>query len=161
MKKVIFLTLVLCLGLAMGAFAEPAAPTNVTVGVAVVDTQELVNNNTLVTLPTPTAANYNAGYTDIATGQLTVRSNVPWRLDVRTENWSSPTGVNKALVDFQWKRQIHSVFQSSSSNNQLVVNSTPTAGTNININYRMKLDWANDAPGDYSLVQLYTLTKDS
>lgn len=161
MRKIVLLTMVLCLGLALGAFAQPAQPTNVLVDVLVVDTQELINNNPSVVIPTPGVAEYNAGYTNIATGQLIVKSNVPWQLDVRTEAWSSPAGVNKVLTDFEWKRQTQDLYKSCSSVSALVDSGVATGGKIVNVNYRMKLTWSDDAPGDYSLLQLYTLTKDS
>ena len=161
MKKIVFLAMLLCLSLAASVFAEPAQPKNVAVDVLVVDTQELIANDPTITIPTPTAANYNAGYTDVVTGQLVVRSNVRWVLSVKTESWGSPSGVNKALTDWQWKRQMQEQFTECSKADDKVVEGLPTSGTNVNINYRMKLDWENDAPGSYYLVQYYTLTKDS
>lgn len=156
MKKFWCLTLLILLGLSVGILVASAAETgSVVVDVNVIPTQEFISGPA-VTLTTPDAEDYNAGYTRVSTSEMTVRSNVPWKLEVSTETWSWPT--NKLVTDFEWKLQESSEFNQCSSAFADVKEGEATAGELIKIDYRMKLNWAEDGPGDYIINQYYTLS---
>lgn len=160
MKRACLFAALFCLAFSVIVFADETGQSDVEL--LVVDTQELIINEELIDIPTPGVDQFNASYTETATASLTVKSNVPWKLSMKTKDWSWPEGVEKAVSHYEWKLEGQGDFQSCSNSNVTdVISGGPTGGTVVTLNYRVKLDWANDVPGAYSIVQEYTLTKDS
>lgn len=155
MRKITFIfTLIICLGLAATSFA--ATQQFPTVSVTIVVTQDLAIDSNNVVIPTPTVADYNAGQTQLASNVLTIKSNAPWILNVKAANWTTPN--SKTLSDLQWKRRgsAGGFIPFTTIDNQ-VDSGYATAGTDVTVDYLMKLFWATDEPGLYSANLVYTL----
>ena len=117
------------------------------------------------TLPQPVANDFGntAGLsTPSATPTvLTVRANAGYKVTATAaaNTWTGPVGSSKASTDLRVFVNNSTTMQALSTTGvNIFTESTPTAGTAINIGYNVLYQWLTDVPGSYSLAVNYTLT---
>lgn len=157
MRKFFFaLTLVIFLGLGIGAFA--ATVQTPTVSLTINSTQDLGIDSVNVIIPIPTVADYDGGYTQTASNTLIVKSNEGWKLNVKatSANLGTSGAYTKPLADFEWK-EAAGTFAAITATDAEVKTGSATAGETVVVTYRAKLSWTADIPGNYSVDLTYTL----
>lgn len=121
-----------------------------------------------ITFPSPTAADYVAGFVNSTNG-------VTFTVDATSGNQSHTTtvliravsaslGGGKALGDLQWRRSDLSTWTSIAATNAQVeqrvqVRNGANDPWSNTIFFRMLLDWTTDAPGTYTANYQVTLSQ--
>ena len=125
--------------------------------------QNLTIDTNNVTISTPTAADYNAGYKEkLSANTLTVESDIDWRLTVlgTAATWSC-TGAEcwgtKPRSDIEWRVSGGTYAALSGAAATVATgNSTSPPGTeDVVVDYRVNIAWTSDGPGtyDYDFVE--------
>jgi hypothetical protein len=120
-----------------------------------------------VTFPSPTAADYVAGFIDAATGAtFTVNAQTgASRTTIVTIRATSPDlGNGKAIGDLQWRRSDLATWNDitltdAQVEQRIVINKGLNDPWSNTIFFRMKLSWTADAPGTYSANYELTLSQ--
>ena len=124
--------------------------------------QILTIDTTQVSFLTPTASTYDTGHVEKLSGtRLTVDSTVDWKLTVLgTSTLFTCTGAScwsaKPRGDVDWREAGGSYQALSGTATTVTTGLATTPGTeDVTMDYRIQLDWTQDAPGsyDYNSVQ--------
>lgn len=110
-----------------------------------------------VTFPSPSPSDFDAGGVEkLSANTLTVESDVDWKVSVlgTATTWScsgATCWTGKPRTDIQWREAGSSYSALSGSAAVVKTGIATTPGTeDIVIDYRILLDWTDDAPGTYS-----------
>lgn len=152
-----------CTGDLTSRWSTPCSIGNtVQANVPFVARMEMVSSTTL---PQPVAADFgtDAGLNTPSSNPtvLTVRANAGYKVTATAaaSTWTGPAGSSKASSDLRVFVNNSTSMQPLSTNGvDIFTESTPTAGTAINIGYNVRYQWMTDVPGNYSLAINYTLT---
>jgi hypothetical protein len=135
---------------------------NNTASVTVATVLRLDLSSSATALTPPDINAYNAGFQLDNGPSATVKSNRPWTLKISASagTWTAANGANaaKAAGDLQWATTSGGSYSGLTTSPASVLTGTGTAGTAQSIFYKALWSYANDTPGDYSLVVVYTLT---
>ncbi|MBU1698610.1 MAG: hypothetical protein KJ970_06980 [Candidatus Eisenbacteria bacterium] len=137
--------------LAIGCLSVSALGNEVRVEVQffVPQLQKLEIDQVVWALPSPTAADFMAGYLNVpAPFKLTLFSNTPWTLSIKTDR-DDISVLREGPIPLQWsvdKRQYDFI-----SNDWKTITSGESRvnGQAVELSYRMLLDWQNCAAGVY------------
>ena len=134
----------------------------VTASATVSDVLKLTLSGTTTGLGTPTEADYDAGYKDVAGPTASVKSNRPWHVDVAGSGATfsyagSLTNPNKPSSDLHWGTSAGTYANTMGSSAVLLSGTTGTGSASQPIFFRTLWTWASDVPGSYSLVINFTL----
>ena len=136
---------------------------NDTVKVTVSTVLRLTLSQFATSLTPPNEAAYDAGF-QLDNGPVaTVKANRGWTLKVSANaaTWTAANGANasKAAGDLQWATSSGGTYTSLTTS-PVTFNSAAggNAGTAQPVFYKTLWSYANDTPGDYSLVVVYTLS---
>ncbi|HYK83306.1 MAG TPA: hypothetical protein VEU55_09200 [Gemmatimonadales bacterium] len=156
---------------AWGATGAPAQTTcntnpcslNNTASVTVGTVLRLTISSATTALTPPTETAYDAGFQLDAGPTLTVKANRSWTLKAAANaaNWTAALGANaaKAAGDLQWSLASGGTYTGLTQTGTTVATGTQGGpGTAEPIFYKTLWSYANDTPGDYSLVVVYTLS---
>jgi hypothetical protein len=111
-----------------------------------------------------TAGRFDAGVSWAKDVTATVKSNTGWKLEIKgTSDYFSYSGSgtdpNKPVSDIQWRDGGSTYYDLSTTNAEVASDTGYTPGTDISLNIRIKLDWADDIPGTYTYDHiLFTLS---
>jgi len=136
---------------------------NDTVKVTVTTVLRLTLSQSATTLTAPNEAAYDAGFQLDNGPTATVKANRSWTLKVSANaaTWTATGGAqaSKAASDLQWATSSGGTYTGlSTTPATFLTGATGTAGTNQNVFYKTLWSYANDTPGNYSLVVVYTLS---
>ena len=139
------------------AFASPLAAqkTNLTV------------TGGTITFPTPTAADYIAGFVNSAGGAtftIDATTGTSRTTTVSIRSTSANLGGGKVIGDLQWRRSDLATWNSitltdAQVEQRIVVRNVSNDPWSNTIFFRMILDWTTDAPGTYSANYQITLAQ--
>ncbi|MGH7700910.1 MAG: hypothetical protein ACREMJ_10400 [Gemmatimonadales bacterium] len=120
----------------------------------------LTLSTTTTALPAPSEAEFDAGFQDAAGPSATVKANRSWTLKVSAAaaNWTTDNLVVKPAGDLQWATVAGGPYAGLAVAAADVASSGATASFAQAMFYRVLWSYANDAPGNYSLVVTYTVT---
>jgi hypothetical protein len=123
--------------------------------------------NAPVTVPSPAAADYNAGFVAGPTG-ITFRVAIISGLNTRRttivsiRSSSATMGGTKPVGNLQWRRADLAMWNSVTTGDVVIQTVTPfrrnTAPWSNSIFFRVLLNWTTDPPGSYSAPLVLTLT---
>lgn len=163
MKRINLLVAVAAL-FALPSLGSAQASQNVTATITIDETLAITLNSGTVSFPNPTSVDFDAGYRAASTSTtITHRGNVNYHLQVSTAS-ATMGATTKASSDLEW--QATSVAYGgptpwtplSTTATNVVPNVTAGSySTDTTVNYRMRLSYATDAPGTYSVTFTYTL----
>ena len=115
-------------------------------------------STTTVTFASPGVADLDAGWVDhegVAVGVQSRPQTRPWELRVRA---TGPTlGSGKPVSQLLWRVPGSTAWTPLSETDSMVLQGTGN-GT-VQVQLRMALSWAEDAPGSYSAVLEFTLLR--
>jgi hypothetical protein len=123
---------------------------------------------TVITFPTPTAADYINGFVNSATGvAFTVNAtsgNQSHTTTISIRSLSASLGGGKVIGDLQWRRSDLATWNSITLVNAQVeqrvqVRNGLNDPWNNTIFFRMVLNWTTDAPATYSGIYQITLSQ--
>lgn len=126
---------------------------------------QMSDGSTALTAPTP--ADFDAGFNSTTGPTLTVSANAPWTLQIRAASptWTAtntspgaPARVNKPAADLLWSVVSSGSFTPLSSVDANLVTGPATASSATTLYFQTLYDWTVDAPGNYSLAIVLTLT---
>jgi len=174
MRRVALLTAAALLGAAPGSLraqtCSPAAPiptgsctVATSTSITIVKVLKLTLSTISQTLAAPTETNFDSGHEDASGPVVTVQTNAAWNLSINAAaaTWTA-TGAgaraSKPASDLQWSKVSGSGYAGLSASAAAVTAGTGTAGSTVNLFYRVLYNWTLDTPGNYSLVVVYTLT---
>lgn len=127
----------------------------------------VVLSTVTLTLPTPTSADFDAGYVQATAPSITVYANTPWTLNIdspaavwpATATGSEPVRATKPVGDLSWSGTPSGAYAPLTTNStQVILTGSATSGTNVRLYLRAALDWTQDTPGNYSITVRLTLT---
>lgn len=130
-------------------------------------TTRLTLGNTSITIATPTATDYAAGFKESAIGTtytVDARSGGSRTVSVRIRAGCSDLGNSKPLSELQWRRADLPTWTSITNSDVLVeqrvqvFNGANDPWTNT-IYYRVLLFWATDEPNSYQCDPKITITQ--
>jgi hypothetical protein len=136
---------------------------NDTVKVTVSTVLRLTLSQSATSLTPPDEAAYDAGFLLDNGPVATVKANRGWTLKVSANAalWTAAGGANasKAAADLQWATSSGGTYTGLTTS-PVTFNSAAggNAGTAQPVFYKTLWSYANDTPGDYSLVVVYTLS---
>lgn len=147
--------------------AGASAQVNATASITIPTLLQITVDQTAVTFPQPTLADYTTGNVASAvTSTVSTRGNVSHDVmitaDAGVMTFAASTGAadpNKPAADLQWSGDTGTTWNSLSTTAGLVADAL-ARGTNAAaaaVTYRMLLDEATDEPGTYSLGFTYTV----
>ena len=148
--------------LAQTCSANPCT-VQLTASATVNDVVQLSLSGTTLDLGTPSAADFTAGFKDVAGPTATVQSNRPWHVDVVANNVvkftyaGALTDPNKPSNNLHWGTVSGTYGNDASTSAVLKSGAAGTSGTSQQIFFRTMWSWAADVPGTYSLVVNFTL----
>ena len=120
-----------------------------------------------LTLPAPTAADYNAGFVAAATGitftvDISGGANTRRTTIVSIRSTATTMGGTKLVGDLQWRRADLGTWNSVTTSNVVIQTVTPFRKNDPpwsnTIFLRSLLSWIADPPGTYSAPLVITLT---
>jgi len=120
-----------------------------------------------VAFPTPTEANYDAGYVDAGAAlafTVNATSGLSYRnAAVSIRSTSGTMGGTKSIADLQWRRGDVATWTPMTTTNAAVdakamINGFINDPWSNTILFRTLLNWATDAPGSYNPTLVVTLT---
>ncbi|GEM_PF-796443 len=138
--------------------------------------QALALDTNTVDFGTVGQAEYDQGFAEKSPAQnVTVKSNVPWQLNVRadTATWSytPPAGMtiadpNKPTSDLEWRATssdsrvttVSGTYAGMATTDAQVAAGNRGANIQLQTHFRVLLDYAQDPAGDYQMTITYTLT---
>lgn len=109
---------------------------------------------------TITEADFNTGWKDAAGPKANVKANKAWTLDVASAS-ATFTGASyaKPAADLLWKESLGGTPTTAmSTSGDELANGGATDGVDHDIQYRLNLTYALDAPGTYNLTVNFTLS---
>lgn len=118
-------------------------------------------------LTAPTTSDFDAGFNTTTGPTLTVSSNAPWTLLVRSAAtfWtamdtspSAPARTTKPAGDLRWSTASGGTFNALTTGDVTLVGGSATASSATTIFFQTLYDWTLDTPGNYSLSVVLTLT---
>jgi hypothetical protein len=121
-------------------------------------------STTGIALDAPTANEFDATFGQTTGPTLTVKSNSAWTVSTRVTQatWSAslpPAWAAKPAANLQWSRLGTPLsFTDFTTINATVLTGTATAGTVIQLYFRVKYSWLTDTPGTYSIPVQFTIT---
>jgi hypothetical protein len=136
---------------------------NNTASVTVGTVLRLTISSATTALTPPNEAAYDAGFQLDAGPTLTVKANRGWSLKVNANagTWTAANGANasKAAGDLQWATSSGGTYNGlTGSPVSLISGLSGTGNLSQPVFYKTLWSYANDTPGDYSLVVVYTLS---
>ena len=134
----------------------------VTASATVNDVLKLTLSGTTTALGTPTEADYDAGYKDVAGPTASVKANRPWHVDIAGAGATftyagSLANPNKPATDLQWGTTAGTYGNNMGASAVLLSGANGTGNASQAIFFRTMWAWASDVPGSYSLVINFTL----
>ena len=112
--------------------------------------------------PQVSSTHLDQGYIEVRRATtVTVSSNVPWQLSVKSEDPDMGKGDNqtKPLSDFLWKKSGDAAYTPLSLTSHRVDSSVTYADQKrIELDYKMLAGWARDTPGSYGVTLRFTLS---
>ncbi|HJQ53306.1 MAG TPA: hypothetical protein VJ825_05600 [Gemmatimonadaceae bacterium] len=150
---------------ASGVVDNCGVPGSVTMTAGRVVRLEMSAGSTALSAPTP--ADFDAGFNSTVGPTLTVSANAPWTLQIRagSATWTAsntspgaPARVNKPATDLLWSVVSTGSFTPLSSVDTNLVTGLATASSATTLYFQTLYDWTADAPGNYSLAIVLTLT---
>lgn len=112
--------------------------------------------------PNVSSTHLNKGFIEARNATtVTVSSNVPWQLTVRSEdrNMGQVKDHVKPLSDILWRKSGRTQYTAISTDDRLVDSSATYADhQKIELDYKMLVGWTRDKPGTYGLTLRYTLS---
>lgn len=126
---------------------------------------EMSDGSTALTPPSP--ADFDAGFNSTTGPTLTVSANAPWTLQIRAASptWTAsntspgaPARFDKPAADLLWSVVSSGSFTPLSSVDANLVTGPATASSATTLYFHTLYDWTVDAPGNYSLAIVLTLT---
>jgi hypothetical protein len=136
---------------------------NDTVKVTVASVLRLTLSQSATALTPPNEAAYDAGF-QLDNGPVaTVKANRGWtlKLSANAGTWTAANGATagKAAGDLQWATSSGGTYTSLTTSPATFSSAAGgNAGTAQPVFYKTLWSYANDTPGDYSLVVVYTLS---
>jgi len=120
-----------------------------------------------ITFPTPTAADYIAGFVNSTTGvtfTIDATTGTSRTTTVSIRSTSANLGGGKVIGDLQWRRSDLATWNSitltdAQVEQRIVVRNVSNDPWSNTIFFRMILDWTTDAPGTYSANYQITLAQ--
>jgi len=145
------------ISLALALFAVPLAAQK---------TQLTVTGGT-ITFPSPTAADYIAGFIDSSTGAtftINSQNGVQRTTMISIRATSASLGNGKLIGDLQWRRSDLATWNDvtltdAQVEQRIVVNKVLNDPWSNTIFFRMALSWTSDAPATYSANYVITLSQ--
>ena len=150
---------------ATGVVDNCSVPGSVSMTAGRVVRLQMSDGSTALTAPTP--ADFDAGFNSTTGPTLTVSANAPWTLQIRAASptWTAsntspgaPARVNKPAADLLWSVVSGGSFTPLSSVDANLVTGPATASSATTLYFQTLYDWTADAPGNYSLAIVLTLT---
>lgn len=135
----------------------------VTASATVPDVMQLTLSTTTLDLGTPSAADFSAGYKEMAGPTATVQSNRPWHIDVVAANVTqftysgSLTDPGKPASDLKWGTVSGTYTNNAGTSAVLKTGTSGGTGVSQQIFFKTLWSWASDVPGTYSVVVKFTL----
>jgi len=134
----------------------------VTASATVNDVLRLTLSGTSTALGTPTEADYDAGYKDVAGPTASVKANRPWHVDIAgaaaTFSYTgSLANPNKPATDLLWGTAAGTYGNTMGGSAVLLNGATGTGSASQAIFFRTLWSWTSGVPGSYSLVINFTL----
>jgi hypothetical protein len=87
-----------------------------------------------------------------------------WKITVKSQNSSLGTSSDgtytKALSDLSFKRSTASAWTTMTQQNQILKTGTTHGQGSFYIDFRARLRWAYDRPGNYGCTLLFTISED-
>jgi hypothetical protein len=163
LRPVLFVAVAAVLA-AVPATAQQPCPTctqAVTLNVQVPTILRLVVDAPTTVVAAATEAGYDRGYEVTAGPTATVKSNVPWRLDISAtqETWT-PTGAgaraDKPATDLSWSALSDGKYTPMGTTPAVAATGRP-GRTAVPLTYRTKFSYEQDSPGSYQIVVKLTL----
>jgi hypothetical protein len=136
---------------------------NDTVKVTVSTVFRLTLSQSATSLTPPNEAAYDAGF-QLDNGPVaTVKANRGWTLKIgaNAASWTAANGASasKAAGDLQWATSSGGTYTSLTTSPATFSSAAGgNAGTAQPVFYKTLWSYANDTPGDYALVVVYTLS---
>lgn len=155
-----FLLAILLSGSILLLSNQKAMAEDVTVNLTVDTMVDLALDTPTYNFDTPSGDDLDAGFIEgLSAMTLTVKSNVNWEVQVRTTDSDMGTvgGYAKPISDFLW-RESGGAYQAITQVDAQVSTGTPTSSTDIIVDYKVLLGWADDKPGAYDITLRYTLS---
>lgn len=144
------------------AATASCTPAGTQVTVTVQNIVRLTVTSTSAALTAPTDANFTAGGTttidDVDLQELLVRANVDWALTATAGPWDAVNSYTKATGDAAFSITGGAPYTAFTGGIQAVTTGTATAGSAIDISYRVTWSLALDEPGSYVLPIAFTIS---
>ncbi len=140
-------------------------PGSVTMTAGRVIRLQMTAASTVLTAPTP--ADFDAGFNATTGPTLTISSNAPWTLHIRSAAtfWTAtntspgaPARTTKPAGDLEWSLVTGGPFNSLTTTDVNLDTGVATASDLSTLFFRTRYDWTLDTPGNYSLAVVLTLT---
>ena len=136
---------------------------NDTAKVTVATVLRLTLDQSATVLTPPDEAAYDAGFQLDNGPTATVKANRAWTLKVNASGatWTAAGGAQpaKAAADLLWSTTSGGAYTSLSTTPATFASAASgSAGSAQSVFYKTLWSYANDTPGDYSLVVVYTLS---
>jgi hypothetical protein len=135
-------------------------PSGTNVTVTVQNIVRIVVTPTSASLTAPTDADFTGGGTttkdDINLQAIQIRANVNWSVTATAGTWTAPWA--KPVGDAAFSTSGAAPFTPFSGTAQTLGTGAATAGTTINVSYRVNWALVNDAPGAYTLPIAFTVS---
>lgn len=120
-----------------------------------------------VTFPSPTAADYIAGYVTAIAGvtfNINSQNGVPRTTTISIRSTSGSMGGGKVIGDLEWRRADLATWSAMTLTNaqveqRVVINKGLNDPWSNTIFFRLKLNWTSDPPGTYSANYQITLAQ--
>ena len=118
-------------------------------------------------LAAPTPADFDAGFNATTGPTLTVSANASWTLHMRAAaaSWTAtntspgaPARTNKPAADLKWSTASNGTFAALTTSDVTIVTGSATAASATMLYFRTLYSWTLDAPGNYSISIVLTLT---
>ena len=120
-----------------------------------------------ITFPTPTAADYIAGFVNSTTGvtfTIDAQTGASRTTTVSIRSTSADLGSGKVIGDLQWRRSDLATWNSigltdAQVEQRVVIRNVVNDPWNNTIFFRMVLNWTTDAPATYTANYQVTLSQ--
>ena len=120
-----------------------------------------------ITFPTPTAADYIAGFVNSATGatfSVNAQTGASRTTTISIRSTSADLGNGKVIADLQWRRSDLATWNSitltdSQVEQRVVIRNGLNDPWSNTIFFRMVLNWTSDAPATYAANYQVTLSQ--
>lgn len=109
-----------------------------------------------VAFPTPGVGDFSAGYIDGGPVEVDIQSRpsrVTWELQLRADA-PDMGGYGKPVADILWRPEGSTSWQPLSTLDQVVASGS--GDQLVRVHFRLRLDWAFDEPGSYSVPVTFT-----